>query len=114
MENTSFPQFENESFWVYFNRLENFISYHGYDLWEACEICYHDLNEKTRDIIESMFNGRFRALSIDDAWDFYVWFARYTYDHGHGYSNVSIDNCDIPCSINDESYLPTCAPNSPF
>ena len=110
MENTSFPQFENEPFWVYFNRLEDFISYHGYDLWEACEICYHNLTKQTRDIVESMFNGRFRALSIDDAWDFYVWFARDSYNRGHGCSNASIDDCYGPCSMNNESCMPSCAP----
>ncbi|XP_057248713.1 uncharacterized protein LOC130590397 [Beta vulgaris subsp. vulgaris] len=98
MANISFPQYENESFWIYFNRLEDFIKYYGYSLWEACEITYWGLNEHTRGVVENMFNGEFRAISSDEAWDFYMWLARDTYDfdcaNSHNSSNVCMNSFD--------------------
>src|SRR6185437_2809125 len=74
----SFAQFDKEPFCEYFNKLEGFLDCNCCNIWEACEICYFGLNEQTRDEVECMHNGEFRALSIDDVWDFYVWFARMT------------------------------------
>ena len=80
MDYYSFHQFEHEPFWVYFNRLNDFIGYHNYNLWDSCGFAYGGLNEHTSNMIESRFNGDFRALSLDDVWDYYMWFARDSYE----------------------------------
>ena len=80
MDFYSFPQFVNEPFWVYFDRLNDFIGYHNLNLWDSCGFAYGGLNEYTRNVIESRFNGDFRALSLDDMWDYYMWFARDLYE----------------------------------
>ena len=103
----SFLQCDNEPFYDYFNRLEGFLNYNYYNLWEACDICYNGLNEQTTNEIENMFNGRFRTLSINDAWDFFVWFASDVYNRACNVANCenifvgSMQphdvSCDSPC-----------------
>lgn len=100
----SLPQFEYEPFWVYFNRFEDFSNYLGCTLRESCEIIYWGLNEYTRGVVENKFNGEFRATSSDEAWDFYLWFARDSneqdnYDNCRDFSNSCINS-------NDDSYVP--------
>ena len=38
-------------------RLGEFIKFHIYNIGEACEITYWGLNERTRGVVENMFNG---------------------------------------------------------
>lgn len=59
-----------------FNRFKDFLGCHRYDLGEICEVIYHGLNEQ---VVECMFDGAFRAQSLDDAWNFYEWIAKDTY-----------------------------------
>ena len=80
MDYYSFSQHDNEPFWVYLDRLRNFLGYHNYNMWDSCGFSYGGLNEYTRNMIESRFNGDFRALSLDDVWDYYIWFAKDSYE----------------------------------
>lgn len=42
MASTSFPYYDNESIWAYFDKLGEFIKCHGYNIGESCEINYWD------------------------------------------------------------------------
>ena len=53
----SFPQFDGEPFYAYFERLDGFLSYHGCSLNDACDIAYWGMNEYTRGMVEDMNNG---------------------------------------------------------
>jgi len=92
------PQFEGESFWVYFNRVQNELPFDYRDnLWEICEVIYSGLNAFTLDVVESMHNGEFRALTLGDAWDFYCWLAQDTYEWDMGtHSSLVQPSCDAP------------------
>ena len=92
------PQFEGESFWVYFNRVQSELPFDYRDnLWEICEVIYSGLNAFTLDVVESMHNGEFRALTLGDAWDFYYWLAQDTYEWDMDtYSSHVQPNCDAP------------------
>ena len=77
----SIPQFDNEPFWVYFNRLEDFLDgVKGLTKGDYCEIINLGLNENFRGVVDNMLNGKFQDMSSDEAWDFYSWLARDNYD----------------------------------
>ena len=106
MASFSFPQFEHEPFWRYFERLEESLgSDYRFDLWELCEVFYDGLNELTRGMVENMFHGGFRAKSLDEAWNFYNWLARDTYDwemtnHGTCVRDFHVSNVDSSFCMN--------------
>ena len=76
----SFPQFDDEPFYAYFERLDGFYSFHGCSLSDACSIAYWGMNEYTRGMVENMYNGRFHLLPMHDARNFFIWLARDSYD----------------------------------
>src|SRR6185437_2949539 len=111
----SFAQFDKEPFCEYFNKLEGFLDCNCCNIWEACEICYFGLNEQTRDEVECMHNGEFRAWSINDTWDFYVWFARDVYNRGNHDSSVDVqcvDSYNISMNSHDLSHDPISEPRT--
>ena len=115
MASNSFPQYDNEPFCEYFNRLVGYLDFDCCSLWEACEICYFGLNEQTRDEVECMHNGEFRALSIDDAWDFYVWFAWDVYNKGNHDSIIDmqcVDTSNISMNSHDLLHDPLSEPRT--
>lgn len=84
MTNFFFPQYEDEPFWNYYQRFENtLVTKYRLEIWEMCEVIYDGLNMHTREIVESMFNGEFRFQHFDEAWSFFGWLSRDTYEWDH-------------------------------
>lgn len=82
MTSFHFPQFEHELFWRYYWRLGDFLPpNHGIEQWEICQVMYNGLNEETRALVERMNNGEFLWKSPDDAWEFFEWLAKDTYEY---------------------------------
>ena len=81
MASFSIPQFEDEPFWRYFNRVQDSLPIdYRCELWEICEVIYALLDDYTRNIVQDMHNGEFRAISLNEAWDFFNWLAQDTYE----------------------------------
>ena len=118
MASFSIPQFENEPFWRYFNRVQDSLpSNYWFNIWEICEVIFEGLNHFTRYIVVYIkHDGRFRALSLEEAWDFCNIFAQETYEEemsmfssqgqpNYGIPLPSFPNCSSMHSIYNDSYL---------
>lgn len=83
MARVNFLQYEGEVFWRYMERLKDFLARfinHHLEKWEVCQIIYEGVNDETRCIIESMFDGAFMSQTVDEAWSFFEWFIQETYE----------------------------------
>ena len=110
----SFPQFDGEPFYAYFERLDGFLSYHGCSLNDACGIAYWGMNEYTRGMVEDMNNGRFCHLSMHDAWDFFTWLAKDSLDresHVSYFDSQCQDSFNFCMNSLDTSYVPSDNPS---
>src|SRR6187397_1009792 len=115
MARFSFPQYDGEPFYVYFHRLVEFLNYNGCNPCEACEICYCGMNEQTRYEVESRFNGEFQALTVHNAWSFFVRFAKDVRNRACNVANFDsqCDNSFIGgMNPHDLSCDPICEPNT--
>lgn len=96
------PQYEDEAFWRYFTRLQDpLLVPCNCELWEICEAVYEGLNHSTRLVVEDMFNGTFRSLPYGQAWDYYHWLSKDTYewDRAMGFQNLGCSTSYNPNSI---------------
>ena len=54
MPSFHFPQYENELFWRYYDRLDVFLAHCDYHLekWELLDIVYEGMNRETHTLLE--------------------------------------------------------------
>lgn len=79
----SLPQYENETFWRYFHRVNDYIGYnYGHRLLKVdiCEVIFEGLNDEMRVVVESMSEGQYMSKTINENWSMFEWLAKDTYD----------------------------------
>jgi len=72
-EINQFVLLENESFWRYLDRFKNFLAqcpFHFLEQSHLCQIVYEGLDQQTRTMLESMYQGGFLSKSATTAWEF--------------------------------------------
>ncbi|KAK9734172.1 hypothetical protein RND81_04G120200 [Saponaria officinalis] len=78
MASNYFPQFENELFYKYFNRLHEYAirCRHPYQTWELCHVIYNGLNAETSGHVYSLSEGRFiDYFSYEEKWELFQYLA---------------------------------------
>jgi len=66
-------QLDRELLWKYFDRFKNLLAqcpHHGLDQASLCQIVYEGLDQQTRTMVESMWQGGFLPKSARAAWEF--------------------------------------------
>ena len=87
------PQYENEVFWKYYDRLQAFLAHYAYclDKWVLLDTVCEGVNSETRALLE--YWG-FCAKNVDEAWNFLDWLAWDTYEFESSRSDFYIPR---PC-----------------
>ncbi|KAK9698391.1 hypothetical protein RND81_08G101000 [Saponaria officinalis] len=78
MASLYFPQYENELFYKYFNRVSEYVSRcrYPYQTWELCHVIYNGLNEETAGHVDSLSEGRFiDYFSYEEKWELFQYLA---------------------------------------
>jgi len=81
-----FPQYENELFWRYYDRLHIFLAHYDYcsEKWKIPIIVYEGVNCETHALLE---HWDFYTKNVDETCNFLDWLAWDTYKFETNYSN---------------------------
>jgi len=74
------PQFEQEPFWQYLSRLNDYCAQYVhvmYEKWEIYDVLLERITHETRATLKSMCYGGLCSLNVDNRWDFFESLASY-------------------------------------